>query len=341
MLSRPILDFLVRYFVTKVNWIEQLLYAPWLLTQYQKWWNLDRLSSVADTEFPVLFLRICCYTSQFFPSWDYNIDSIKGVALADILKSHEEVIDVLTPICVRLDSRGSLVRVLHILFGGLGSLCLHRGTIKWANGTDELEKGMLRRAICDIHIRDEYFLFTILLIYDVFNERVLLAQLAQFWRNHGSSVKESEEYTVIATEERYDKFCSAFLLELSPLSLFNQICNGTNALAAASLALLEGVRTLHGMMGDSHTRLSGVIVPTFDAAVPLLRLCADNDFPGAIGTESQSQNIRSPHPLGAVTCGLTRSKCLQAARDALDSLQNLVEVSNQAEAGARILSHVI
>lgn len=161
--------------------IEQLLYAPWFLTQYQRWWSLDRLWSVADIEFPILFLRICCYASQYLPSPTYTIDSIKGVALVDIRKSCEEVINALAPICVRLDPPGSLIRVLHILFAGLGSLCigrmnafwealscgtrvaqqigLHRDTIKWSSSADELEKEMTRRAICNLYIWDRYLLY--------------------------------------------------------------------------------------------------------------------------------------------------------------------------------------
>jgi hypothetical protein len=103
---------------------EQLLYAPWFLTQYHRWWTLDRLSSIADIEFPILFLKICCYAFQFLPSPFHTIESIKGVALVDICKSCEQVSNTLALICVYLDPQGSLIRVLHILFAGLGSLCI-------------------------------------------------------------------------------------------------------------------------------------------------------------------------------------------------------------------------
>ena len=158
--------------------IDQFLYSPWFLGQYQRWWSLDKLSSVADIEFTILFLRVCHYASQFLPSPAYTIDSIKGVALADIRKSCEEVINGLAPICIRLDPRGSLIRVQHIAFAGLGSMCigrmnvfwealsyatrvaqqigLHLDTMTWASSVDELEKEMRRRTFCNLYIWDRY-----------------------------------------------------------------------------------------------------------------------------------------------------------------------------------------
>ena len=198
MLARPILDFLVRYYVTKVNWfstpsqmvsfqdtdlfichrIDQFLYPPWFLGQYQTWWSLDRLSSVADIEFSILFLRICCYASHFLPSPTHPIDGIKGVSLADIRKSCEEITNVLAPICARLDPRGSLIRVQHLAFAGLVSTCLgqinaswealsyatrvaqqislHLDAIVWPSGVDELEKEMSRRTFCILYVWDRY-----------------------------------------------------------------------------------------------------------------------------------------------------------------------------------------
>lgn len=49
---------------------------------------------------------------------------------------------------------------------------------------------------------------------DVFTERVLRTQLAQFWRNHGSS--KDSEYNAIAAEEKYEKFCVDFLQNMPP-----------------------------------------------------------------------------------------------------------------------------
>lgn len=158
--------------------IDQVLYPPWFLRQYQRWWNLDQLSSVADLEFTILFLRVCHYASQFLPSPTYTIDSIKGVALADIRKSCEETINALAPICIRLDPRSSLIRVLHTAFAGLGSMCmgrmnafwedlsyatrvaqhigLHSDTVTWSSSADELDKEMRRRTFCNLYVWDRY-----------------------------------------------------------------------------------------------------------------------------------------------------------------------------------------
>lgn len=158
--------------------IDQLLYAPWFLAQYKRWWGLHRISSVAGVEFAILILRVCCYASQFLPSPSYIIDSIKGVPLVDIRRSCEEVINALLPICRRLDSRGSLIRVQHIAFAGLGCIgvgrmhafwehvsCatrvaqqigLHLETNVWPDNMDEVEKEMRRRTFCNLYIWDTY-----------------------------------------------------------------------------------------------------------------------------------------------------------------------------------------
>lgn len=225
---------------------------------------------------------------------------------------------------------------------------------------------------------------------DVFTERVLRAQLAQFWRNHGSA--RDSEYDAIAAEERYEKFCVDFLQKMPPAfalqpdkqwdarlptlpmqrqllhnAIFEHLCwnfrpvlfqrsdqiqhlprykqilitHNKQALAAASLVLLEGVSNLHHMMGGSHTRFSGIIVPTFEAAVPLLCLYADKNFPEEIAPDSPSQISIELDPIGNGIRHLTRTKCKQAAQHALDCLQNLAEVSNLAETGARTLARLI
>ena len=111
------------------------------------------------------------------------------------------------------------------------------------------------------------------------------------------------------------------------------------ALAVAALNLLGGVSTLHTMMGGSHTRFAGIIVPTFEAAVPLLCLCADENFPGDT-VEGRSHTLKTD-PLGVGLSNLTRAGCMQAAWDALNRLQTLAEVSNMAEVGARTLSRLM
>jgi len=223
---------------------------------------------------------------------------------------------------------------------------------------------------------------------DVFTERVLRAQLAQFWRSHGPA--KGSEYDAIAAEERYESFCSTFLQTMPPvfalqpdkqwderlpalpmqrqllhIAIFEFLCwnfrpallqkpdqvkhlpgykqilipHNKKALAVAALNLLEGVSTLHMMMGGSHTRFAGIIVPIFEGAVPLLCLCADKSFPGDIA-EGRSHTMKTD-PLGVGISNVTRAECMQAARDALSCLQTLAEVSNMAEVGARTLARLI
>ncbi|KAK0671956.1 hypothetical protein QBC41DRAFT_314842 [Cercophora samala] len=277
MPSRSILDFLVRYFVAEVSWMDQLIYPPWFLSHYQKWWGMERTSTAYGIEFAVLVLRICSYASQFLPSPTCTIDSIRGVPLADIRKSCDRLADALTPICSRLDACGSLIRVQHVAFAGLRSLCQGRTNAHWealscavrvaqriglhvdaASGLyspnmDELEKEMRRRTFCNLYVWDSVlskrldqipFLPDILnpdtmprmhLVLglddvpqadapDLFTERVLEAQLANFWRTHG--LGNAAEYDPIAAEERYEKFCNEFLPEIPPVfALYPDTCN--------------------------------------------------------------------------------------------------------------------
>ena len=223
---------------------------------------------------------------------------------------------------------------------------------------------------------------------DVFTERVLQVQLADFWRIH--SPTKGSEYNAIAAEERYELFCSKFLPTVPPafslqpdkqwderlpmlplqrqslhMAIFDYLCynfrpallqdpsqikdlpgykqillsSHKKALAVAALNLLEGVSTLHMMIGGSHTRFAGIIVPTFEAAVLLLCLCADSGFLG--DTAEAGSNIMKTDPLGVGMANATRAKCMQAVRSALDRLQTLAEVSNMAEVGARTLTRLI
>lgn len=109
------------------------------------------------------------------------------------------------------------------------------------------------------------------------------------------------------------------------------IPHNKEALAVAALSLLEGVSTLHMMIAGSHTRFAGIIVPIFEAAVPLLCLCANKSFPGDIA-EGLSHTMK-PDPLEVGISNQTRAQCIQAARDVLSCLQTLAEVSNVAEVG--------
>lgn len=120
------------------------------------------------------------------------------------------------------------------------------------------------------------------------------------------------------------------------------ILSQKRSLAVAALKLLRSVSNLHVAMGVSHTRYPGIIGPTFEAAVPLIYLYADRCFPGDTfeGVPSSNMNIKED-PLVADMDAITRERCMQGAREALNRLQTLAEVSTLAEAGARTLSCLI
>ena len=158
--------------------MDQLIYPPWFLAQYQRWWSIGRPLSVVDIEFTVLLLRICSYASQFLPSPSYTIDRIRGMALADIRNTCDDIANNLAATCVRLDARGSLLRVQHLAFAGLRSMCegrtsafwevlscairvaqrvgIHSDATTWMHDMDELEKEMRRRTFCNLYIWDRY-----------------------------------------------------------------------------------------------------------------------------------------------------------------------------------------
>lgn len=130
--------------------------------------------------------------------------------------------------------------------------------------------------------------------------------------------------------------------EIGRLPLYKQImmAHAKRALAAAALSLLQSVSNLHKLMGGSHTRFSGIILPMFEAAVPLLCLCSDQSFPGDPIPEGR-WNGRNSNPLCIRIGKVTREECMQATRDASSSLETLSEVSEVAEVGARTLARLI
>lgn len=111
------------------------------------------------------------------------------------------------------------------------------------------------------------------------------------------------------------------------------------ALAAAVLNVLRGVSALHAMMGGSHTRFAGIIFATFEAAVLLVYLCLDQDFP-AEGGDSYPIATKGD-PLAAGMTNVTRDECTQAVDEALGRLRTLAEISDMAEVGARTLARLI
>lgn len=115
------------------------------------------------------------------------------------------------------------------------------------------------------------------------------------------------------------------------------------ALAAAALWLLEGAASLHMMMGASYTRFPGIIAPTFEAAVTLLSLCSDGNFPEnelEVVTENGLGTNRVDF-LGARASSVTRHDCMQAVRGAVGRLETLAMISNMAEVGARNLASLL
>lgn len=154
------------------------MHPPWFLAQYQVWWNSERPSSTLDVEFAVLLLRMCSHALQFLPSPSYTIDKIRGMSLTDIRDSINDVADKLTAICIRLDVKGSLLRVQHLLFSGLRYQCEGRNKMFWEAfgdavrvahrigldrrpaatimGMNELDKEMRRRVYCNLFIWDRY-----------------------------------------------------------------------------------------------------------------------------------------------------------------------------------------
>ncbi|KAK5994072.1 putative transcription factor sol4 [Cladobotryum mycophilum] len=211
--DRQILDFLVQYFVTEVHWLDQLVHIPWLLERYHEWWTLERLTLVADLEFVILILRICSYALQFLPSPGYTLDKIRGVSLAEIRSTCDELANNLEAISTAVDGRGSLIRVQHLAFFGLHcqmegkivEFCevlgravrlaqimgMHHDTTVSRQGMRRSDQEMERRTFCNL---------------------ILQARLADFWRR--AAPTPGTDYDIIAAEEGYDRFCREYLSQL-------------------------------------------------------------------------------------------------------------------------------
>ena len=437
--------------------MEQVVYSPWFLGQYQKWWKLKRLSLTLDVEFAVLFLRICAYASQFLPSPSYTIDRIRGMPLADIRDVCNYIAEKLAAICKRLDARGTLLRVQHLSVLGLQWQCegrvnafwealsnavlvaqrigLHRGRAALMPGLHEFDKEIRCRVFCNLYVWDRYeappkllwphlsdtrhhsllsrqldcnpFLADSLgpehlprmhlapIVDDTdapesYSERLLQARLANFWRSFGSN--QGAEYEATVAEERYEKFCSEFLTHLPPVfalepneawderlqklplqrqilhvAIFDFLCHNfrpvllressqvqglpaykqvlvasqRQALAVAALKMLDGVSKLHALLGRSHTRFTAIILPTFEAAVVLVSLTINEQFPGTnLGDDGPLRTL-DVDPLGREKAHLTRDRCWRAAQEALARLEMLAEVSNMAKAGAHTLARLM
>ncbi|KAH8653818.1 hypothetical protein BX600DRAFT_501344 [Xylariales sp. PMI_506] len=433
MPTRPILDFLVRYFVAEVNWIDQLLHIPSFLGHYQKWSSTEKLVHVSDVEFSALLLRISC---------------IHGVPLCDIRRQCYEVAKSTHSLCAMLNPRGSLWRVQHIALGGLGALCEGRTlaffetidcAIRVAQGLGmHLDGGASSvQSVIGLFVSDKgasptsYFLspgtriFDLILnrahsrrlehiplfpdgmrtnlaphihqagdsgtqigAPDMFTALMLQSDLMDFWQV--CSQENPAEYDIIRAEELYEVFCkkfvqkipSAFALQkpntqwdsaqpklplqrqlfyiavmealcahfrlillqepsvVQELPLYKRILiqSQKQIIAISAIRLLEHVSTLHKMMGGSHTRFPAIIIPTFEAAVPLLCLSADGDFSRSTEVCTTATNKEL---FGTVSSNITVEMCFRAACSALDRLQTLAVISKLADVGAHTLSRLI
>ncbi|PYI09472.1 hypothetical protein BO78DRAFT_337561 [Aspergillus sclerotiicarbonarius CBS 121057] len=432
---RPVLDFLMQYFVDELNWMKQIIHAPSFLTQYQQWWVKEWPLSVGDIEFATLILRIGAYAAQFLPSPSHTLDRIRGRSLSDIRDTCSDVGDGLAAACLSLDWKGSLVRVQHILFvafrfscegrtdkfwEGIASACraaqkagIHTvAPVSGEDGARVLEKEMRRRTLCSLYILDSHlarqldrvpFLPENLILEtlprlrlapdisdlsatasapETFTERLMQAQLGRFWRRFGS--RRNSPYDPTHGEQRYERFCAEYLPTLPPtfalepdrtwdgqlpklpmqrqllyISIFDSVCwnfrpllllkpdhvsslppykqvllqSQKKRLALAALQELDAVSALHSMFGGSHTRFSAIIFNTFEAAVLLLILCAQKDFPFDQGDDEA-------HILGLQAATLTRKRAMQAVEKALGRLQMLAEVSDMAASGAQVVTQL-
>lgn len=136
-------------------------------------------------------------------------------------------------------------------------------------------------------------------------------------------------------------FRPAILLDASHLPKYKQalLSSQRKALAVAALHVLQGVSRLHSLIGSSQTRYTGIIQPTFEAAVLLVSLCMDQSFLGDV--ENHSSRITKIDPLSAGMANLTWAGCMDAIQNAVKLLKILAEVSNMAYVGAQSLVKLI
>lgn len=157
--------------------MKHVIHGPTFLYRYQTWWATHSPFSMADVEFTVLVIRICAYAAQFLPSPAKSVDTIRGMSLSDIRRTCSEVGDSLANVCCSLDSKGSLVRVQHILYASMKASCEGRTDKFWDGivsasraalsagihtdiagpgyyGTQTLEQELCRRTFCTLFVLD-------------------------------------------------------------------------------------------------------------------------------------------------------------------------------------------
>ncbi|KAK4671973.1 LOW QUALITY PROTEIN: hypothetical protein QC764_610370 [Podospora pseudoanserina] len=446
--DRQILDFLVQYFRTEVNWMEHLVHIPSFYPQYQAWFALEQITTVAEVDFAILVLRLCSYTLQFLPSPFYTLDKIRGVLLAEIRTCCDETADSLASISTQTDSRGSLVRTQSLAFYALQCQMegktrgfwealsrairvgqdagIHCDAVSHHKGIDRVEREMRRRTYCNLFVWDSLLsrqLDRIPFIPgrmedanwpdirllepphqrdtegeipsgmepaiaeapDPFTERLLQAKLADFWR--GTGVGQRADYDMSLREDLYEVFSREYIDRLpppfalhnpderwddrfpklrlqrkllhmaiydsilwnfrplllrkpSPLPAYKSVMLSCQKrkLAAAALCALEAVTQLHALLHGCHTRLASIVVTTFESAVVLVYLAADQTFP----EDCPPQHISPPDafksdPLQEGICKVSLTVTLQAIQGALKRLKMLAEVSSMADVAATTL----
>ena len=183
MPTRPILDFLLKFFFANVNWMSQLIHTPSFMYRYDGWWNNRTIVTLDDAEFTVLILRVCLFASQFLPSPSYTIDTIRGVPLTYIRDTCCDIADNLATMLANVHLTGCIIRLQYTCFTGLNAACEGRAKESWeilsksihmaqglgyhkhaTDGTitspnigdlDELEQEMRRRTFYNLYIWDK------------------------------------------------------------------------------------------------------------------------------------------------------------------------------------------
>ncbi|KAK0662962.1 hypothetical protein QBC41DRAFT_340543 [Cercophora samala] len=448
MPDRQILDFLVQYFRTEVNWMDHLVHIPSFYPQYQAWFALEQITTVAEVDFAILVLRLCSYTLQFLPSPFYTLDKIRGVLLAEIRTCCDETANSLESISIQADGRGSLVRVQSLAFCALQcqiegktrdfwealsrairvaqDVGIHCDAVSDRRGIDRVEREMTRRTYCNLFIWDSLLSrqldrapfipgrmedanwpnihsiqpphqrdsqgdipgrmeSSIAEAPDPFTERLLQAKLADFWRAAG--VGQCADYDMSLREDLYELFSREYIERLpapfalqnpderwddrfpklrlqrkllhmaiydsilwnfrplllrkpSPLPAYKSVMLSCQKrkLAAAALCALEAVSQLHALLHGCHTRLASIVVTTFESAVLLVYLAADQTFPEEWAPQhiSPPDTLRSD-PLQDGICKVSPTATLQAIQGALKRLKMLAEVSSMADVAATTL----
>ena len=114
--------------------------------------------------------------------------------------------------------------------------------------------------------------------------------------------------------------------EVQNLPAYKQllVASQRRALAAAALRMLDGVSKLHVLLGRSHTRFAAIILPTFEAAIILVSLIMDAEFPDLTMSNVTYSQTLNADPLGWEKAHMTRERCLRAVQEAQARLECLL-----------------